>query len=91
MAGGVPHKFYHNQEYNKYFKMCFHVFWTTKYNSDYAMQFTSDEFKRLCKCDSIKAISEALYHPAINGLAENGVKTVKTALIARMFTVKRLT
>ena len=48
--------------------------------SDNGPQFVSEEFQAFVKCNGIKHITSAPYHPATNGLAERTVQTVKQAL-----------
>ena len=48
--------------------------------SDNATCFSSEEFQNFVEKNGIRHITSAPYHPATNGLAENAVKTFKTAL-----------
>ena len=45
--------------------------------TDNAKNFTSNQFNNFCKSNNIKHLTIAPYHPALNGQAENTVKTVK--------------
>ena len=48
--------------------------------SDNGPQLVSEEFETFCKLNGIKHTTSPPYHPATNGLAENGVKSFKKGL-----------
>ncbi|XP_064107990.1 uncharacterized protein K02A2.6-like [Macrobrachium nipponense] len=48
--------------------------------SDNATAFVSEEFQSFVNKNGIRHVTSAPYHPSTNGLAENAVKTFKTAL-----------
>ncbi len=50
--------------------------------SDNGPQFTSEEFRTFLKCNGIRHITSAQFHPSTNGLAERFVQSLKNALRA---------
>lgn len=48
--------------------------------SDNATTYTSDEFESFIRRNGIRHVTSAPYHPALNGLAERVVQTLKSAL-----------
>ena len=50
--------------------------------TDNGPQFVADEFNNFTKCNGIKHIRSAPYHPASNGLAERFIKSMKESLKA---------
>ena len=50
--------------------------------SDNGPQFTLSEFKQFLRCNGVKHITTAPYHPSSNGAAERLVQTVKQAIRA---------
>ena len=48
--------------------------------SDNDAQFVSEDFHAFVRCNGIRHITSAPYHPATNGLAERAVQTFKQAL-----------
>jgi hypothetical protein len=48
--------------------------------TDNAQTFASEEFEHFLKCNRIRHITSAPYHPASNGLAERAVQTFKNAM-----------
>ena len=45
--------------------------------TDNGSQFTTDAFKVFTQCNGIRHVKSAPYHPALNGLAERFVQSVK--------------
>ena len=50
--------------------------------SDDSLQFNLEEFKLILKYNAIKRCCTALYHPAMNDVAERFVQTLKKSIIA---------
>ena len=48
--------------------------------SDNGSCFTSEEFQKFRKANGMKHVTVSPYHPAINGLAERAVHTIKRGL-----------
>ena len=48
--------------------------------SDNSSCFVSEEFQQFLKCNGVKQINSALYHPSSNGLAERAIQIVKRGL-----------
>ena len=58
--------------------------------SDNGIVFTSEEFRVFIKCNGIRHLTSAPYHPATNGLAERAVQNFKRALKKADLMIPRL-